>query len=123
MPCATNVANSTTYTRWVGSGRNSTSRPDSSAPLAVPVMGATALRVVPLARSRSSIPAPTAPMAAPVDSPWAMRANISSGTPCAVANTSMIGACTASAASRTGRRPMWSDKEPTVRRAASTAIA
>ena len=54
--------------------------PEPSAPDAVPVTGATALAIVPLALFRSSIPAPIAPAAAPVDRPWMIRAISSCGT-------------------------------------------
>ncbi len=86
-------------------------------------MGATALAIVPLALFRSSIPAPMAPAAAPVDRPWMIRAISSCGTPSAVVNTTMTSAWMAIAASRTGRRPVWSDSEPTVSKAVSTARA
>ena len=96
--------------------------PEPSAPDAVPVIGATALAIVPLALFRSSIPAPIAPAAAPVDRPWMIRA-------IAPRDTVRGGehhhdqAWIAKAASSTGRRPTWSDSEPTVSSAASTARA
>ena len=97
--------------------------PEPRAPEAVPVTGATALAIVPFALFRSSIPAPMAPAAAPVAAPWMTRAISSCGTPAAEVNTTMTRAWTAMAASSTGRRPMWSDSEPTVSSAASTARA
>ena len=123
MPWITSTPSSTRKTRCVGAGRNCTMSPEPSAPDAVPVTGATALAIVPLALFRSSIPAPIAPAAAPVDRPWMIRAISSCGTPSAVANTTMTTAWIAMAASSTGRRPTWSDSEPTVSSAASTARA
>ena len=47
----------------------------------------------------------------------------SCGTPVAVAKIHMVAAWASSAPSSTGRRPMWSESEPTTSSAASTAIA
>ena len=85
--------------------------------------GATAFANVPRWRSTSSRPAPIAPSAAPVARPWTTRAISSSGTPPATANMTSEAACTASAASSTGRRPTWSESLPRVSRDASTATA
>ena len=85
--------------------------------------GAMALANVPRSRLTSSRPALIAPRAAPVARPWTTRAISSSGTPPAVVNTSSEAACTASAASRTGRRPTWSESLPKVSSEASTATA
>ncbi len=64
-----------------------------------------------------------APTAAPVARPWATRAASSTDTPDAVANRTITPAWSTSAASRTGRRPTWSDNEPKTSRDASTATA
>jgi hypothetical protein len=58
-----------------------------------------------------------------VDRPCTTRADSSAGTPVAVAKITSEPACTAIAASSTGRRPTWSDSLPRVSRPASTAIA
>ncbi len=76
----------------MGWGRYCTSSPDPSAPDAVPVIGATALAIVPRVLFRSSMPAPMAPAAAPVDRPWMIRATSSCGTPSAVMNTIIVAA-------------------------------
>jgi hypothetical protein len=123
MAWSTNTTSRTRYTRWVGWGRYCTSNPEPSAPDAVPVIGATALAIVPRTLLRSSMPAPMAPAAAPVDRPCTIRATSSCGTPCAVANTTMVATWIASAASSTGRRPTWSDSRPTISSAVSTASA
>jgi hypothetical protein len=52
-----------------------------------------------------------------------MRAASSARTSPAVAKISMATAWTAIATSSTGRRPIWSDSDPTVSSAASTASA
>ena len=55
--------------------------------------------------------------------PWTTRATISSGTPTAVANTTIDTTWPSSPARSTGRRPTWSEIRPSTSNPASTATA
>ncbi len=72
---------------------------------------------------KSSSAALIAPIAVPVAIPCRIRAANSQPTPLAPAKASMATISSTSAAISVGRRPMWSEIEPTTSSAASSATA
>ena len=72
---------------------------------------------------RSSSAALNAPIAVPVANPWIVRAANSQPTPSAPANATIATISTMSAASSVGRRPTWSEMDPTTSSATSSATA
>lgn len=91
--------------------------PEIGAPRASPPSGKTLLRVAAspgrLLGSRSTTAADKVDIKKPVAVPWTMRATISAVTESACQNVTMLAASTTKPNEMIGRRPMWSDSDPT----------
>jgi len=75
------------------------------------------------ADSRSMSTAVPVPVMSAADNPDSSRPTSSAAKPCAVTKTVALSADSTSAASRTGRRPSWSDTRPNATRPANTPTA
>ncbi len=108
-PAATVPASSTTYTRWVGAGANSTSAPAPTEPPARPSRVATLVTTPARPRAcggaKSTTAAESVVIAAPVAMPCTTRAARSVPTPSATRKSTSATTSSATAAASTGRRP------------------
>jgi hypothetical protein len=106
---------------------NWTATPVSSAPSASPAVGAALAIVAPSASRRtgasSTSAAVNAPNAVPVATPCTARAAISQPIDVAKKNIPIATSWIRSAPISTGRRPMWSESEPSTSSASRRAIA
>jgi hypothetical protein len=106
---------------------NFTAMPVSSAPTASPESGDTLVINAPSrlrdAGAASTTAALSAPLATPVATPCTVRAAISPAMSCASRKSPMATACSTSAPSTTGRRPMWSDSDPATSSEIRSAMA
>jgi hypothetical protein len=94
-----------------------TSTPAPSVPADNPANAVTLLSTGTRSRSVSRIVAPRVVVANPVAKPCTARATTSAPAEPAVMNMSMATTFIAKALRMAGRRPMWSDSDPTVRSA------
>jgi hypothetical protein len=110
----------------VGCGAYCTTAADPSEPTAIANPGMNVLARVPWplpSRSKSINAEDTAAVAPPEPMPCRSRATRRPSTPVAVRKVIIAATVTSSAATVTGRRPMWSERRPNTRSEASRAAA